>query len=186
MVEQCRPNLPAAKLSGILPITGNTPRVLILGSFPSIKSLRNCEYYGNPQNHFWKIMDALFAIDHRLSYHERIKNLTGHHIALWDVVRTCTRRGSADDEIREPVFNDMSGFLTAHPTVRLIVLNGATAGRYFRRMNMTPAIEIHILPSTSPANTRYTLAEKVIVWEIVRKNCEREKVTGRLPFHTEF
>ncbi len=185
MAEQYRICSPAANSSGFLPITGDSPRVLILGSFPSIQSLRHCEYYGNPQNHFWKIMDALFAIDHRLPYHERIKYLTGHHIALWDVVRTCTRKGSADEEIREPLFNDISGFLTTHPTVRLIVLNGATAGRYFHRMNLTPALKNHILPSTSPANTRYTLAEKVKTWEIVRKNCERKKVTGRLPFHTE-
>ena len=185
MANQCRPNLPAANSSGFLPITGDTPRVLILGSFPSIKSLRHCEYYGNPKNHFWKIMDELFAIDHRLPYHDRITHLTGHHIALWDVVQICIRKGSADDEIREPVFNDISGFLTVHPTLRLIVLNGTTAGRYFHRMNVTPAIKNHILPSTSPANTRYTLAEKVKTWEIVRKNCERKKVTGRLPFHTE-
>jgi len=175
MAEQYRICSPAANSSGFLPITGDSPRVLILGSFPSIQSLRHCEYYGNPQNHFWKIMDALFAIDHRFPYPERIKYLTGYHIALWDVVRTCTRKGSADEEIREPLFNDISGFLTAHPTVRLIVLNGATAGRYFHLLNMTPAIKNHILPSTSPANTRYTLAEKVKVWEIVRKNCERKK-----------
>ena len=185
MADQCRPNLPVANSSGFLPITGDSPRVLILGSYPSIQSLRHCEYYGNPQNHFWKIMDALFAIDHRLPYHERITHLNEHHIALWDVVRTCIRRGSADEEIREPLFNDISGFLTTHPTVRLIVLNGATAGRYFHRMNTTPDIENRILPSTSPANTRYTIVEKVKVWEIVRKNSEREKVTGRLPFHTE-
>ena len=185
MAEQYRTGSPAANSSGFLPINGDSPRVLILGSFPSIQSLRHCEYYGNQQNHFWKIMDSLFAIDHRLPYHKRIKYLTGHYIALWDVVQTCTRKGSADEEIREPLFNDISGFLTAYPTVRLIVLNGTAAGRYFHRINTTPAIENHILPSTSPANTRYTLTEKVKVWEIVRKNSEREKVTGRLPFHTE-
>ncbi|MDO9035443.1 MAG: DNA-deoxyinosine glycosylase [Methanoregula sp.] len=175
MAEQYRTGSPAANASGFLPINGDSPRVLILGSFPGIQSLRHCEYYGNPQNHFWKIMDALFAIDHRLPYHERIKYLTMHHIALWDVVQTCTRKGSADDEIRKPVFNDISGFLTAHPTVRLIVLNGTTAGRYFHRMNLALNIENHILPSTSPANTRYTLAEKVTVWKIVRSDSEKEK-----------
>jgi TDG/mug DNA glycosylase family protein len=186
MADMCRTSSPAATPAGFLPVTGDLPRVLILGSFPSIQSLRHCEYYGNPQNHFWKIMDALFAIDPLLPYRERIEYLTGHHIALWDVVRTCKRRGSADDKIREPVFNDISGFLTAHPTVRLIVLNGTAAGRYYHRMNMTPDIENNILPSTSPANTRYTLAEKVGAWKIVRENCKKGKVSGRLPFHTEF
>jgi len=175
MADRCRTSSPAAPSAGFLPVTGDTPRVLILGSFPSVQSLRHSEYYGNPQNHFWKIMELLFAIDHLLPYRDRIEYLTGHHIALWDVVQSCTRRGSADDEIREPVFNDISGFFTAHPTVRLIVLNGTAAGRYYRWMNMPPAIEKRVLPSTSPANTRYTLAEKVKAWEIVRANNEREK-----------
>lgn len=186
MADRCRPNLPAAKTPGFIPINGESPRVLILGSFPSIQSLRHTEYYGNPQNHFWKIMDALFEIDPLLPYHERIKYLTRHHIALWDVIQSCKRTGSADEEIREPIFNDISGFLTAHPTMRLVVLNGTAAGRYYRQMNMPQTIENRVLPSTSPANTRYTLAEKVRAWEIVRANSEYGKVTGRLPFHTEF
>ncbi len=172
MADQCRTCFPAAAPAGFLPLTGDVPYVLILGSFPSVQSLRYSEYYGNPQNHFWKIMDALFAIDHRLPYRDRVASLTGHHIALWDVVLTCSRNGSADEKIREPVFNDIQGFLTAHPTVRLIVLNGTTAGRYFHRMNLAPARENVVLPSTSPANTRYTLAEKIKAWEIVRANCE--------------
>ena len=175
MADRCRTRSPAPPCAGFLPLTGNTPRVLILGSFPSVQSLRHAEYYGNPQNHFWKIMESLFAIDHLLPYRERIAYLTGHHIALWDVVLTCKRKGSADEEIRMPVFNDISGFLTAHPTVRLIMLNGTAAGRYYRRLNMPPSIENRVLPSTSPANTRYTLAEKVEAWEIVRANSEREQ-----------
>ena len=186
MTDRCRTCSPDAPFAGFLPVTGDTPRVLILGSFPSVQSFRHAEYYGNPQNHFWKIMEALFAIDHLLPYRDRIEYLTGHHIALWDVVRTCTRAGSADEKIRRPVFNDIGGFLTAYPTVRLIVLNGTAAGRYYRRMNMPSSIENRILPSTSPANTRYTLAEKVGAWKIVRENCKKGKVTGRLPFHTEF
>jgi TDG/mug DNA glycosylase family protein len=175
MVDRCRITSPAATSAGLIPVAGDAPRILILGSFPSRQSIRRTEYYGNPLNHFWKIMEALFGVDHRLPYQKRTENLTGHHIALWDVIRTCTRTGSADEEIREPVFNDISGFLTAHPTVGLIVLNGTAAGRYYRRMNISPARENHILPSTSPANTRYTLAEKVRAWEMVRITCEKER-----------
>lgn len=174
MADTSRTRSPVAVTAGFHPVTGDVPRVLILGSFPSVQSLRHSEYYGNPQNHFWKIAEALFAIDHRLPYRDRIASLTDHHIALWDVVRTCTRRGSADEEIREPLFNDIGGFLAAHPTVRFIVLNGATAGRYFHRMNLAPAREYVVLPSTSPANTRYTLAEKIKAWEIIRLNDKNE------------
>jgi TDG/mug DNA glycosylase family protein len=175
MADTCRTCSPAASPAGFLPLTGDSPRVLILGSFPSVQSLRSHEYYGNPQNHFWKIMELLFAIDHLLPYRERIEYLTWRHIALWDVVQSCERRGSADEKIREPVFNDISGFLTVHPTVRLIVLNGTAAGRYYHRMIMPPTIENHILPSTSPANTRYNLAEKAEAWKIILANSEREK-----------
>jgi TDG/mug DNA glycosylase family protein len=167
MANMCRPTSPYATQAGFLPVTGDEPRVLILGSFPSIQSLRHHEYYGNPQNHFWKIMESFFAIEHRLPYRDRLTYLTGQHIALWDVISTCTREGSADEAIKEPLFNDIAGFLAAHPTVRVIVLNGTAAGRYYRRMNMTPAIENHILPSTSPANTRYSFREKVEAWKIV-------------------
>jgi TDG/mug DNA glycosylase family protein len=169
------PGSNAASSAGFLPVTGDSPRVLILGSFPSIQSLRHSEYYGNPQNHFWKIMDALFAIDHRLPYRERIAYLTAHHIALWDVIRTCSRKGSSDEAIREPVFNDISGFIAAHPTVQIIVLNGTAAGRYYLRMKMPPAIEHCILPSTSPANTRSTLAEKTGAWEIIREKSKTKE-----------
>jgi TDG/mug DNA glycosylase family protein len=175
MAPACRTSTPAALSSGLLPVTGDAPRVLILGSFPGIQSLRHAEYYGNPQNHFWKIMASLFAIDHRLPYRNRIAHLTGQHIALWDVIHACTRRGSADQEIREPVFNDISGLLAAHPTMRLIVLNGTTAGRYYRRMNMPRVIQTCILPSTSPANTRFSLAEKVEAWKIIRGFSEPEE-----------
>ena len=175
MVEQCRAGSPVATSAGFLPETGDSPRVLILGSFPSVKSLEHCEYYGNPQNHFWKIMEALFAIDHRLPYRNRIASLTGNHIALWDVVRSCSRKGSTDEEIREPILNDIRGFLTAHPTMRLIVLNGTAADRYYHR-TMRPASIVHrILPSTSPANARYTLAEKTEAWKIVRETCKNEE-----------
>ncbi|MDP3564029.1 MAG: DNA-deoxyinosine glycosylase [Methanoregula sp.] len=173
MADLCRTGFSPGDPAGFPAVAGDTPRILILGSFPSVLSLRHTEYYGNPQNHFWKIMDQLFGINHLRPYRERIACLTGHRIALWDVVRTCTRAGSADEQIREPVFNDISGFLTAHPTVQLIVLNGSTAGRYYRRMHLPHAIEHHILPSTSPANTRYTLAEKINAWQIVRANCEK-------------
>ncbi len=175
MAERCEAGSNETASAGFLPVTGATPRILILGSFPSIQSLRHSEYYGNPQNHFWKIIESLFAIDHRLPYRERVAYLTAHHIALWDVIRTCSRKGSADERIKEPVFNDIAVFLAAHPTVQLMVLNGTATGRYYNQIKLPSDIESIVLPSTSPANTRYTLAEKVGAWKIVRENCQREK-----------
>jgi len=153
---------------GLLPIHGETIAILILGSFPGKQSLLKKEYYGNPRNHFWQIIDSLFHIDCYLPYSIRKSRLTEHGIALWDVVSTCCRSGSADIRIRDPVFNDIAGFLGAYPPPRLIVLNGKTAGRYYHQLKAPPPVRAIILPSTSPANTRFTLMEKVKAWEVIR------------------
>ena len=158
---------------GIPPVTGESPDVLILGSFPGIQSLRKKEYYGNPQNHFWKIMESLFTIGSDLSYDVKISRLVGYQIALWDVIHSCCRDGSADTRIRDPVFNDIAGFLKLHPTIRFIVLNGNSAGQYYRRMKITGSVHAEMLPSTSTANTRYSLGEKIRSWEIIQLQTSR-------------
>ena len=153
---------------GFPPVHGESVEVLILGSFPGIQSLLKKEYYGNPQNHFWHIIKALFNIDRHLPYNVRISRLKEHRIALWDVLSGCCRDGSADDRIREPVFNDLAGFLKENPTIRLVALNGSTSGRYYHQLNISASVPAVVLPSTSPANTRYSLDEKIRRWEIIR------------------
>jgi double-stranded uracil-DNA glycosylase len=154
---------------GLGPVSGKEPRVLILGSFPSQKSLRHHEYYGNPLNHFWKIMDALFSIDPLLPYAVRIGQVRDKRIALWDVVGSCSRPGSADARITDPVFNDIAGFVAAHPSLRLVALNGNTAARFYSRMSTDIPIPSITLPSTSPANARLTLNEKTECWSVIKK-----------------
>ena len=149
------------------PVHGKLPEVVILGSFPGRQSLLKKEYYGNPRNHFWHIMEALFSIDHDLPYEVRISRLIDHRIALWDVICTCSRKGSADARIHDPEFNDLAGFLAAFPTLRLVVLNGSSAARYYHRLKIPGSVPAVVLPSTSPANARFTLIEKVRRWEIV-------------------
>jgi len=153
------------KEPGLAPVIGRDPAILILGSYPSCQSLEKCEYYGNPQNQFWKIVEMLLGIDHTLLYTTRCSRLVEHRVALWDVLATCTRDGSADTAIRNPVPNDIGGLLAAHPTIRSIALNGNTAGRYSARMN--PGIPCTILPSTSPAYARMTLDEKAQRWACI-------------------
>lgn len=127
------------------------------------------EYYGNPQNHFWKIMDTLFAIDTGLPYPARLDRIRELDLALWDVVRSCSRPGSADAQIRGPVFNDIAEFAALHPTLQLIVLNGTTAARYYPQAAGNCRVPTVILPSTSPANTRYTLVEKTKQWSVIKE-----------------
>jgi double-stranded uracil-DNA glycosylase len=159
----------AGESGGLGPVAGPSPRILILGSFPSQKSLLHQEYYGNPQNHFWKIMEALFAIDVSLPYATRLELIGQNHIALWDVVGFCSRPGSADARISHPRFNDIAGFAASHPTLRLVALNGSTAARFYAKMEAAPEIPFKALPSTSPANTRYSLAEKTERWSVIKE-----------------
>ena len=159
---------------GLAPLAGPEPLVLVLGSFPSVLSLAHSEYYGNPRNRFWAVMEELFGIPATLPYPGRCLRLTQERIALWDVVAACSRPGSADSRIRDPVPNDSAGFVRAHPSVRLVALNGSTAGRLYHRLAEVPGIPSVVLPSTSPANAAVTFAEKVRQWGIVRTTCVRE------------
>jgi TDG/mug DNA glycosylase family protein len=167
------PLLPADLPCGLPPVTGPEPLLLILGSFPSVLSLERSRYYGNEKNRFWAVMEEIFAIPAALPYPERTLRLTGQRVALWDVIRGCTREGSADSRIRHPVPNDIAGFVRAHPSVRLIALNGSTAGRLYHRFAEVPGIPSVILPSTSPANAAVTFAEKVLAWKVVKTAFDR-------------
>jgi len=158
---------------GLSPLSGPEPRILILGSFPSTLSLAHAEYYGNPRNRFWVVMEELFAIPAALPYPERCLRVTQEGIALWDVVATCSRPGSADSRIRNAVPNDIAVFVRAFPSIQLVALNGSTAGRLYHRLAEVPGIPSVTLPSTSPANAAMTFAEKVHRWNIVKSACDR-------------
>jgi double-stranded uracil-DNA glycosylase len=159
---------------GLPPVAGPEPLVLILGSFPSVLSLTHGEYYGNPRNRFWAVMEELFGIPVTLRYPERCQRLTEERVALWDVVVSCSRPGSADSRIRDPVSNDIAGFVRANTSVCLIALNGSTAARLYHQLAEVPGIPSVTLPSTSPANAAVTFGEKVRRWQIVKEACRRK------------
>jgi TDG/mug DNA glycosylase family protein len=157
-------------LHGLTPELGEDPQLLILGSFPSALSLEHHEYYGNPRNQFWPIMEAVFGIDRTFPYPVRLGRLHAVHVGLWDVVASCERSGSSDASIRNAVPNDIAGLLAARPRIRHIVLNGSSgAGRWFDRLlggaGAVPGVTLDTFPSTSPANARYRLSEKVAIWK---------------------
>ena len=155
-----------ASATGLGPVIGSFPEILVLGSFPSRQSLEKGEYYGNPQNQFWKIVEALFGIDHRLPYAERITGLTGAGVALWDMVHACHREGSADTRIRDPVHNDIPGLLAVYPSIRLIALNGRAAEKFwYRQANSPTGVPVVLLPSTSPAHASCRLEDKIRRWD---------------------
>lgn len=160
-----------APSTGFTPISGPAPRVLILGSLPSRRSLVEGRYYAHPRNAFWPIMGRLFDAGPDLPYAMRAARLKARGIAVWDVLQASCRPGSLDAsiDIHSAVCNDFNGFFAAHPELRLIAFNGRKASELFRRLfgpNGIGAEEV-TLPSTSPAHAAMTFDEKLRRWSVI-------------------
>ena len=168
--------MPSPRLTGLPPVIGESPKVLILGSFPSEISLSKKEYYANPRNRFWHLMEALLGIKAQLPYHVRTVQLKEKRIALWDVTKECEREGSDDAAIKNEVMNDIPRFLRDHASIRVIILNGGGAGRIFHRYfpDGIPGIMIFTLPSTSPANAKFGLPQLEDAWSVLKETSGRK------------
>lgn len=149
---------------GLPPVVEDGAGVLLLGSFPSERSLVTGEYYANRRNQFWPLMAALFGFDVDLPYRERIDAVTSHGVALWDVVHSCRRVGSMDAKIEKKsvVVNDVGALLARHQGIRRIFVNGLTALELFdaRVETELPASR---LPSSSGA-LPMPFADKLAQW----------------------
>ncbi len=157
------------------PVSEPTADRLILGSMPGKASLAARQYYAHPRNLFWRLMEALLGIQADLPYAERCRQLAEQGVALWDVLKTCTRSSSLDSDIVEAsiVPQDFEGFLRAHPRIGVIFFNGAKAESVWRR-HVGPtlpadlaAIPTSRLPSTSPANASIPYPVKLRQWRTV-------------------
>lgn len=157
----------AQRLLGLPPIASSNTRLLILGSFPGITSLHKQQYYGHPQNQFWRILEAIFSSSPRGislgSYEERSDWLLAQGLGVWDVYASCERAGSLDTAIRNPLVNDFGALLLHCPHLRLIAHNG---GESFRHAKYTAALGLPVLklPSTSPANASWSFERKLAAW----------------------
>jgi hypoxanthine-DNA glycosylase len=126
---------------------------LILGSFPSPQSLEKQQYYGHPQNHFWKLLGALLNQPlYEMDYARRLPVLLAHRIGLWDVLRQCERAGALDSNIRNAVNNDFRKVTRVAQGLKRVCFNGKTAGR-FAPVFAEAGYETLVLPSSSPAYT---------------------------------
>jgi hypoxanthine-DNA glycosylase len=152
-------------LHPIPPVFDENSRVLILGSFPSVKSREQGFFYGHPQNRFWKVTAALFAEDAPQSIEEKRSFLLRNRIAVWDVIGSCDIVGSSDASIRNVTANDLSVILNA-ADIRAIFVNGKTAYAYYQKYTEPkigrPAI---CLPSTSPANAAWSVERLIEAWK---------------------
>lgn len=161
------------KSVGFNPIARPDAHLLILGSLPGTMSLEKHQYYAQPRNAFWPIMEKLVGASPQLPYARRTAQLTKHKIALWDMCAAGIRPGSLDSDIErdsiEP--NDFAGFFLTHPHIQCICFNGAKAAEIYRRLvlpHLLPAyqtIPSQLLPSTSPANAGMSFAQKLALWQ---------------------
>lgn len=134
------------------PAIGQNARILILGSLPGDESLRKQEYYGNPRNRFWSIMEAILGEKVPEQYSNKIEYLERHGIALWDVLNKAEREGSLDSNILNEEFNDIASLIVRNPSIEAIVTNGGKAAKAFKkylRINPLQGIKIYNCKSTS-------------------------------------
>jgi TDG/mug DNA glycosylase family protein len=165
-------------LYGLDPVIQTDCKILIVGSFPSSISLARGEYYANPRNDFWKIIEVIFHLNPGLEYQDRINFLLSHAIGLWDVVSKCKRPGSADIAIREPEPARIGDMLIRYPEIHTILCNGRRAEQglpaALQKRTGTGSISpvlIRYLPSSSPANA-IRFAEKCASWIVLRRLLE--------------
>lgn len=156
----------------IPPVFDGCSRILILGSFPSVKSRELQFYYAHPQNRFWRVLAAVFAETAPQTVPERRDFLLRHGIALWDVIRSCEIEGSSDASIRHVTANDLTKILDA-ASIQTIFCNGRTAETLYRRhIEKQIGRSAVCLPSTSPANAAWGLERLTEAWRVIRAGTE--------------
>lgn len=152
--------------SSFEPITNKDVRILILGTLPGDKSIELQEYYGHSRNRFWKIISRITNRELPENYKDKIELLNKSKIAVWDVAHRATRKGSLDTAIFKEEPNNLNAFIRNHPNLKVIGFNGKKAealfDKYFERKDN---IKYLSLPSSSPANARYSLNEIVKTWQ---------------------
>ena len=150
------------------PFFDKNSKILILGSFPSVKSREQMFFYGHPQNRFWKVIAAVTESKIPVTIEEKKELLKNNHIALWDVIASCEITGSSDSSIKDVTANDLSEILE-NSDIQKIFVNGKTAERFYNKyIRESVGQEAVCLPSTSPANAAWSIEELVTEWKIIK------------------
>ena len=150
------------------PLYNKDSKILILGSFPSVKSREQNFFYAHPQNRFWRVISEVLGSDVPETVEQKKQLLLQNGIALWDVIASCDITGSSDSSIINVKVYDLSHILT-YADIRQIFVNGRTAEKYFRKY-IKPAINTDAicLPSTSPANAAWSVKHLAEEWKILK------------------
>jgi len=149
------------------PLFSENSHVLILGSFPSVKSREQQFFYGHPQNRFWKVIAALYHREIPQTIPEKRALILENGLALWDSIAGCVITGSSDASIRDVRANDLGVILDRSP-IRQIYCNGKTSWQYYEKLiRLRTGREAVCLPSTSPANAQWTLDRLIAAWSVI-------------------
>jgi hypoxanthine-DNA glycosylase len=149
------------------PIIDESSRILILGTFPSVKSFENAFYYGHPQNQFWKLLSTIFQQSEPKTNEEKIAFLKRYKIALWDMVKSCQREGSLDSALKNVEVNDIEDLLKRYSNIEAIFFTGRKAQQLYERHFSHLQFPTYYLPSPSPANRSKSFEEKLREWSIL-------------------
>jgi len=152
----------------IPPLYDKNSKMLILGSFPSVKSREAQFFYGHTQNRFWKVLAAIFETDVPSTIEEKRELLLSNGIAVWDVIGSCEITGSADSSIKNVSANDLSAIIE-NCNIAQIYTNGKTSyNLYNKYIKERTGREAIYLPSTSPANAQYSLEKLIEEWIVIK------------------
>ena len=155
---------PLPLLESLPPVVAHDTRLVVLGSFPGVASLRAQQYYAHPRNQFWPLLSALWGIDLvGLPYERRLAEALARGLGLWDVYAHCRRVGSLDSAIRDAAFNDLASLTQRAPGLRAIAHNGGESARA-RRQTQALGVAVIRLPSTSPAHASWRFERKLTAW----------------------
>lgn len=150
------------------PLYDKNSKILILGSFPSVKSREQMFFYGHPQNRFWKVTSAVFKCEIPKTIEEKKQFLISNGIALWDVIASCDIIGSSDSSIKNVIPNDLSPILS-NSQISAIFTNGKASEKYYKKYTeKITGIPSVCLPSTSPANAAWSIEKLIEAWKIIK------------------
>ena len=165
------------------PVFDSRSRILILGSFPSVRSRKEGFYYGHPQNRFWRVLAAVYGETVPTDIPSKKRLLLEHQLALWDAAAQCDIEGSKDSSIANAVPTDLSVILT-RAKIERVLCNGQTAGRLYRLLQLPQTgIPPVVLPSTSPLNASWSLEKLTEKWgkELTEVMSEKSEVKAGTP-----
>jgi hypoxanthine-DNA glycosylase len=155
-------------LQGLPPLIAPHTRVLILGSFPGVKSLESQQYYAHPQNQFWRLIFSIISPSRRQEicaecYEIRSNELLEHSVGCWDVYASCERAGSLDTAIRNAQLNDLASLKRRCPQLQAIAHNGGESYSHAKH-TLALGLPVYKLPSSSPANASWSFERKLFAW----------------------